>query len=322
MGTLAGSKRKPGTPLASPSKAAASTKRSRTQYDYCDEEDSESFPEDRWSADDTDSWSDMSVDEDEDQICQPDRAGDKSATGRSQQDSWTTQEPGCMSLAASMPCGSGLTKSKTEGCPGCSCSRVGRQCNTSNCRCEAGPTCHNPLNKLDLAAIFGKDGFDLHPCFTTWITEQSNAGLEWTSTRFLFDIVFEAIIMLDEYKSNATEPYLEWRAKWDSLTASEQDSSDAGLALKQELLRWGLTCRDSQSVYFSFCRKNGWVETDHEWHCDRCGGCRQWKEWHCLNCNQCSYGLTRPCGNCGGDGDWSPGFKPNEPDDGYDLIRW
>lgn len=140
--------------------------------------------------------------------------------------------------------------------------------------------------------------------------------------RSLFDIVFEAIVMLDEYKSNATEPYLEWRKKWDSLTVSERDSSDAGLALKQELLRWGLTSRKVQSVYYSFCRINGWVETDHEWHCRHCGGCRQWKEWHCLNCNQCSYGLTRPCGNCGGDGDWSPGFKPNEADVGYNLIRW
>lgn len=217
--------------------------------------------------------------------------------------------------------GSGLTNTKFEGCTGCSCSRLGKQCSPSTCNCQGGAACHNPLKQLDLAALVGQDAVDLHPCFTTWIKRQPEAKLEFTSTRSLFDIVFEAIIMLDEYKSNASEPYLEWRTKWDGLTVSERDTSDAGHALKQELLRWGLTSRDSQSVYYSFCRRS-WVETDHEWHCDDCGGCRQWKEWHCLNCNQCSFGLTRPCGNCGGDGDWSPCFKPNEPDDDFPPIRW
>lgn len=81
MKTLAGSKRKTGTPFASPTKAAASTKRSRTQYDYYDEEDSESLSEYQWSADDTDSGSEMSVDGDEDQMHQPDSRSDKYASG-------------------------------------------------------------------------------------------------------------------------------------------------------------------------------------------------------------------------------------------------
>jgi hypothetical protein len=107
-----------------------------------------------------------------------------------------------------------------------------------------------------------------------------------------------------------TEPYLEWRTKWDGLTALERDDG-AGHILKQELLRWGLTSRDCQSVYYSFCRKNGWVETDHEWHCRSCGGCRDWKEWHCVNCNRCLYGLSRPCAKCERDGDGSEDFESN-----------
>ena len=64
MGTLAGSKRAAGTMFASPTKAAASAKRTRTQYDYYDEDDSESLPEDHWSPE-TDSGSEMSLDEDD-----------------------------------------------------------------------------------------------------------------------------------------------------------------------------------------------------------------------------------------------------------------
>lgn len=55
MSDLAGSKRPASTPFASPSKAAS--KRSRTKYDYGDEDDTESSPEDQWSADDADSMS-------------------------------------------------------------------------------------------------------------------------------------------------------------------------------------------------------------------------------------------------------------------------
>lgn len=63
MKTLAGSKRTAGTPFASPTKATAA-KRSRTQYDYYDEDDSESLPEEQWSPD-LDSGSEMSIDEDD-----------------------------------------------------------------------------------------------------------------------------------------------------------------------------------------------------------------------------------------------------------------
>lgn len=61
MSAPAGSKRAAPTPFASPSKAAS--KRSRTHYDYGDEDDVESLPEDQWSPGDADS---MSLDDGED----------------------------------------------------------------------------------------------------------------------------------------------------------------------------------------------------------------------------------------------------------------
>lgn len=68
MSSLAGSKRPAETPFASPTKAVASTKRSRTHYDYYDEDDVESSPEEEeedWSGDDSDSSSIMDLDDGE-----------------------------------------------------------------------------------------------------------------------------------------------------------------------------------------------------------------------------------------------------------------
>lgn len=55
MSDFAGSKRPASTPSASPSKVAS--KRSRTRYDYGDEDDTYSSAEDQWSAEDADSLS-------------------------------------------------------------------------------------------------------------------------------------------------------------------------------------------------------------------------------------------------------------------------
>ncbi|KKY35710.1 hypothetical protein UCDDA912_g04318 [Diaporthe ampelina] len=269
MKTLAGSKRTAGTPFASPTKAAASAKRSRTQYDYYDEEDSKSPAEDQWSPD-MDSGSDMSLDEDEER----DSLGDKYTAGlrgpRSDRDLLDTEaadihkEPIHLPPAASVPCGRGSTNTKTKGCIGCDCSKWGKQCNASGCGCQGGAACRNPFRKLDLSALFGQEPVALHPCFTTWVAKQTKAKLERTNTQSLFDLVLESAFMLDEYQDNVTEPYLEWRTRWDTLTAAERDSGAAGLALKQELLRWGLTSRNLQSIYFSFCRKDGDVDGSAE----------------------------------------------------------
>lgn len=227
----------------------------------------------------------------------------------------TTHEP----RAASISYKRGSTNTRIKACIDCTCSRSGKQCNASSCGCQGGPACKNPLRKLDLSALFGQVPVALHPCFMTWVAKQGKTELERTNMQSLFALIFETIFMLDEYHDNMTEPYLEWRTKWDRLCALERDGG-AGLVLKQELLRWGLTSRNLQSTYYSFCRKVGWVETDHEWHCTECGACREWREWHCGNCNQCSYGLTRPCSNCGG-GDGSEGSEFNELSDD-DLAFW
>lgn len=67
MSLLAGSKRPAGTPVASPSKPSAKAKRSRTQYDYYDEDEAENLLEDQWSDEDMmDSSSIMSLDGEDD----------------------------------------------------------------------------------------------------------------------------------------------------------------------------------------------------------------------------------------------------------------
>lgn len=170
--------------------------------------------------------------------------------------------------------GRSSTKTKTKACVGCACSRAGKQCNASSCRCKGGAACKNPLKDLDLVAIFGQGPVALHPCFMTWIVRQTKANLERFNVQSLFDVLFEDTWMLDSQHSRLNEPYLEWKTKWNSLRASEA-SGGAGLVLKQELLRWGLTARNLQSIYFSFCREDGWVQTEDEWHCRICGECME-----------------------------------------------
>lgn len=87
MKTLAGSKRSAGTPFASPTKAAASVKRSRTQYDYYDEEDSEPLPEDQWSPG-VDSGSEMSLDGGDELDSPSDRIMARPRASRPHEDSW------------------------------------------------------------------------------------------------------------------------------------------------------------------------------------------------------------------------------------------
>lgn len=171
----------------------------------------------------------------------------------------------------------GSPKTKVKPCTGCACIKSGKQCDASSCRCKAGGACRNPLKKLDLVALFGQDPVAVHPCFTTWIKGQDKATLARTNVQSLFDVLFEEdnyFFFFDNWHHCLTEPYLEWRAKWDGLSASERDGG-AGLALKQEMLRWGLTVRDRQSAYFSFCREEGWVRTEFEWHCLVCGECME-----------------------------------------------
>lgn len=300
MTTLAGSKRTAGTPFASPTKAAASAKRSRTQYDYYDEEDSESCPEDQWSPE-TDSGSDMSIDKNDERdslgdesVAAPPRGPSPHLDSRDAEEMPTVRftSPGLFSSVqttdtqkelihqrsvASWYYGHGSSKTKTKPCIGCACIKSGKQCDASSCRCKGGAACKNPLKNLDLVALFGQDSVAVHPCFTTWVSRQDKATLDRTNVHSLFDVLFEEDtynFTLDDIYPYVNEPYLEWRAKWDRLCASERDGG-AGLVLKQELLRWGLTARDHQSAYFSFCREDGWVQSELEWHCRICGECME-----------------------------------------------
>lgn len=82
MPSLAGTKRPAETPVASPTKAAETTKRTRTHYDYYenDDDDDKQLEEMQWSGDD---WSDESsvmdlddIDELEHELLSPDDLGD------------------------------------------------------------------------------------------------------------------------------------------------------------------------------------------------------------------------------------------------------
>lgn len=274
MKSLAGSKRTARTLFASPTKAAASAKRSRTQYDYYDAEDSESPHEDQWSAE-TDSGSEMSVDWDDERASPCDRFVANTSRGP--------------------------TSTRKNACVGCAYGDSGHRCSSSTCGCQGGAACHNPFKKVDLGALFGQDRVALHPCFVAWVTSLKNAEMERVSAQSLFDLLSERADVLARYegfRDNVAKPYLEWRTKWDRLPVSERDTS-AGLVLKQELLRMGLTAREGQPVFVSFCIGGNWQESDHAWHCQDCVECMTSEEWHCEGCNWCSNGIGYPCNKCG-----------------------
>ena len=54
-----------------------------------------------------------------------------------------------------------------------------------------------------------------------------------------------------------------------------------------------------ERYWYSFCLEEI-VPDSCNWHCRKCGTCRDWREWHCATCNRCTYGLTLPCYGCGG----------------------
>ncbi|KAJ0109805.1 hypothetical protein J7T55_004355 [Diaporthe amygdali] len=232
MMTLAGTKRTAGTPYASPTKAAASAKRSRTQYDYCDEEDLESLHEDQWSAD-WDSGSEMSIDGDDERDSLKDRF---------------------------------LTSPQKRSAP----SIISRQ--AANIQKES----RNLPPAANVHRRFGSKSSERIYCVGCACISQNIAKLE---RQPLFDLILEKAFLMEEFHDYVSVPYIEWRAKWDRVPVSERDSG-AGLFLKQELLRLGLTSREGQLVFYSFCRRDGWQETEHNWHCRICSDCMEWREWH------------------------------------------
>ncbi|KAF3761579.1 hypothetical protein M406DRAFT_74530 [Cryphonectria parasitica EP155] len=337
MPSLAGSKRLAETPIASPSKAAATAKRSRLQYDYYDDEDdagsSQEEEEEEWDYNDLDSSSDMSLDCEDEDLCierfaiQPRRLSTPFDSSEDDDDDdvdpWEhithearrhrneqafrinrdTQPP---SLPTTTHCRCGPTHPERKDCTNCTCSKQDHICQPATCGCHGtSTTCHNPFNKIDTAAIFGPEPLVLpHACFMSWALKQERSPAEQLATtttrRSLFDLALQDAGSIEEFHDDwDAEPYLAWRARWDALPEDEQDAP-CGVALQQELNRLAFAAQRTPgtSLFYSFCTRVRWASRDFTWHCRACGECRDQRQWHCENCNQCAYGRTLPCQTC------------------------
>ncbi|KUI69200.1 hypothetical protein VM1G_05160 [Cytospora mali] len=259
MPNLSGSKRRAETAFASPTKAAASTKRARTYYDYYDEEDVESSPEEQWSDEDTESESRMSLDDDEWLALE-----NFSLTHR--KDAPITEIYVRPPPAPTTRCRCLATGTKDKACAdSCDCSKWGHGCKTTTCGCQGGPSCNNPFNKLDVQAIFGAGRTVLHPCFISWMLRQETVQPERITTRYLFDMVVEDAAFIEaRYGRCKSQPYRDWRDRWDRLPASERSgdsdsSSDGAAALRRELVRMALTVDGlGRGTFYSFCCPGCW----------------------------------------------------------------
>lgn len=180
---------------------------------------------------------------------------------------------------------------RKKACVSCACSKWGYGCQPSTCGCDGGPGCHNPFNKLDVAALFGPEPAVLHACFVAWAQGQDAARI---TARYLFGLALGSAGGCD------AAPYLAWRARWDALPVRERDGA-AGVEMQRELNRLAFTRRGACSdLFYSFCRDEHWTSEARDWHCRACGECRDRSEWHCGKCNRCSHGSSLPCKGCGG----------------------
>lgn len=180
----------------------------------------------------------------------------------------------------------------------CVLGKLGWKCKPDICHCPADPACYNPFNLLDLPSIFGSAPVTLHECFITWVLKPKIIPTEQITTRFLCDLALQ----YSQHIKNITDyndPYLEWRAKWDALPKTGQDSA---VELQQEMNRMAFTKHDlPMSVFFSFCRGNERCASDDKTsRCIFCGTCRGWREWHCGLCDECNDEFSLPCNGCGG----------------------
>ncbi|KAJ4423194.1 hypothetical protein N0V82_002188 [Gnomoniopsis sp. IMI 355080] len=277
MSEVTGSKRPASTPFASPSKAAS--KRSRTRYDYGDDDDTDSSPEDQWSAEDADSvlWDS----EDDDLVnCMPSPSADFMSI--------SSDDDGGDTLASntanpppksSTSCRCDATNAVKVPCTNCTCSEWGYACNTEICGCHGGPACHNPFNGIDVPSLFGSDPITLHECFIAWVLKQKGMQTEQINIKALFELAVRSSHLITEI-TEYDDPYLEWRTKWDALSKPEQEVE---VGLRQEMNRMAFTKNDSSmTVFFSLCRQPGhWESANETWHCKTCGECMNWREWHC-----------------------------------------
>lgn len=150
--------------------------------------------------------------------------------------------------------------------------------------------------------LFGEEGKSLRvtDCFATYLSKGDNTDL----TDEGFEDLYCQLMGTEHYdltkipKDDAFryDDYLkEWKMTWVGLPLGERR------AHVQALFRYGLgvvNCNYDKYSY-SFCR-GAWQEESHTWHCQVCRECNDWREWHCEKCKKCTYGISIPCGGCGG----------------------
>jgi hypothetical protein len=104
----------------------------------------------------------------------------------------------------------------------------------------------------------------------------------------------------DVFKENYSKEMFAFAKEWVKTSVSKERRKE----LVDILLIYGLGIdEDDKSVvdgyFFSFCG-GAWVQDTNARHCASCDDCMDWREWHCKKCNKCTYGLSIPCGGCGG----------------------
>ncbi|KXS99100.1 hypothetical protein AC578_3497 [Pseudocercospora eumusae] len=176
----------------------------------------------------------------------------------------------------------------------CACVKAGIGCGAS-CMCQScGPngeqTCHNKMTEI--ARALGAQGLQATPCFATYVHKSRTQ----VDLKKLGDAMAKSIDDIGE-----DDWIQKWQAKKETLSADQLPEH------MNELFRYGLFIPKNSCIahYFSLCRAYGnsmgtWQEDDCTWHCPVCKECHDWREWHCSNCKKCTYGVSIPCGDCGG----------------------
>lgn len=288
MSPLAGTKRPAESPVASPTKAAAYTKRSRTHYDYFDEEDAEDM---QWSGDD---WSDdssvMDLDdadeiEDNQERLSPDDLGDDDLDDKAGR-SWSKHVRrlvGCSKKARQDTDAREQVETDDAALEGIPVSRC--RCKSSSCRDPS--LCGDPLDDLDTEAVFGPGEVTLHPCFIHHLAHNEAIVPAWLTTQDLFELVYDSTCLVP---GQDTGVIAEWHAKWTVLSKRNKEE-EPGIALQRELLRLALTCTPGNDMFYSFCfhdecnvvhedSDGPWRATAATGHCRTCGRCAKQYDCH------------------------------------------
>lgn len=202
-------------------------------------------------------------------------------------------------------------KCKT-GCKGsCKCIKAGVGCGSSrSCpSCDPGDEKTRFRNRLNaIAKALKKKGSAVNPCFATYASKAKNmVNVHAPGQKLENDRLSDGF---------AYDPFLkDWKEK--KKTVKEEDMKEH----YNKLLRYGFFKDDSDEGdgywSYSFCMER-WMEESRIWHCSTCKECMEWREWHCGKCNKCTYGISIPCGGCGGVYSSYPSMDPDERADAFD----